>query len=70
MVKKIKKKRLKSLSDVRRYLANLVNETRSGQVDLDMAGKIGYLLNILKSIISEGDLEKRIEQLEEEVRKQ
>jgi len=69
MTEKFQKKRLKSLNDIRKYLSSLVNETRSGQVDLDMASKLAYMLNILKSIITNGDIEKRLEKLEEEVNK-
>lgn len=68
-VKKQRKqrKRLKSISDLRRYMANLVNETRSGLVEPSLAGKLGFLLNILKGIISDSDLEERIKKLEGEV---
>ena len=59
------KRRLKSLEDVRRYLANLINETRAGNVDPSLSTKLGYLLNILKSTISDSDLESRIKKLEE-----
>ena len=70
-VKKQRKqrKRLKTISDLRRYTANLVNETRSGLVEPSLAGRLGFLLNILKGIISDSDLEQRIKKLEEEVKK-
>ena len=67
--KKPRKKRLKSLSDVRRYLSNLINETRGGLVDPQLAGRLAYMLNILKNVISDGDLEQRIDALEKEVKK-
>ena len=63
--KKFRKKRLKSLNDCRKYLSNLINETRAGQVELSMAGKLGFLINILRATISESDLESRIKALEE-----
>jgi len=63
--KKKPRRRLKTLADVRRYLANLINETRAGNIDLIMAGKLGFLLNILRSTITESDLESRIKALEE-----
>lgn len=65
--KKPRKKRLKTLADVRRYLAALVNDTRNGLIDPSLAGRLGYLLNILKGVISDSDLEARIEALEKEV---
>ena len=63
------KKRLKSLSDVRVYLAALINETRMGKVEPGLAGKLGFLLNVLRAVISDSDLEARILKLEEEVKK-
>ena len=70
-VKKQRKqqKRLKSMSDVRRFLANLINETASGVTDPVLAGKLGFLLNILKGVISDSDLETRIKKLEEDIKK-
>ena len=63
------KRRLKSLEDVRRYLANLINEARAGNVEITLASRLGYLLNILKSTITDSDLEDRVKKLEEEVNK-
>jgi hypothetical protein len=67
--KKPRKKRLKSLADLRRYLSNLINETRGGLVDPQLAGRLAYMLNILKNVISDSDLEQRIDALEKEVKK-
>ena len=63
------RKRLKTLSDVRRYLSALVNDVRNGEVDPSLGGRLGYLLNILRAVISESDLEARIAKLEKEVTK-
>lgn len=57
--------RLKTLDDVRRYLANLIHETREGRVDPSLSGKIGYLLNLLAGCIKDTDLEQRLLALEE-----
>lgn len=65
--KKPYKKRLKSLQDVRIYLADLINETRAGKVDPGLAGKLGFLLNVLRGVISDSELAERIEKLEREV---
>lgn len=67
MEQKIIKRRLTTMSDLRRYLGALINELRAGQIDPSLAGKIGFLLNILKGVISDSELERRIEQLEKEV---
>ncbi len=61
------KRRLKTMEDVRRYIANLINRTESGDVDGMLAGKLGYLSNILIKIIEGGQLEKRIDLLEKEI---
>ena len=58
------RRRLKSLEDVRRYLANLINRTEAGNVDPSLAGKLGYLANSLAKIIEGSDIEKRISELE------
>ncbi|MDA3898364.1 MAG: hypothetical protein PF482_19685 [Desulfobacteraceae bacterium] len=58
------KKRLKTLEDCRRYLAKLVNNVETDEIDPPKAGKLGYLLNILISCIKDSDLEKRITDLE------
>ena len=58
------KKRLKTIEDVRRYLANLINRVESGLIDPAVAGRLGYLASILKSCIESGDLEKRLQELE------
>ena len=59
------KKRLKTMSDLRKYLANLINQTKDGQVEPALAGRLGFLLNVLKGVISDGELENRIKKLEE-----
>jgi hypothetical protein len=65
--KPLYKKRLKSLRDVRVYLAALINETRAGEVDAGLAGKLGFLLNVLRAVISDSDLADRVAKLEKEV---
>lgn len=58
------RKRLKTMEDCRRYMAGLVNRTEDGVIEPQVAGKLGYLINILISAIKDSDLEKRIEVLE------
>ncbi|MGA7878384.1 MAG: hypothetical protein WCA08_22180 [Desulfoferrobacter sp.] len=62
--KKPRKYRLKTLDDLRRYLARLINETEAGTIDPSVSGRLGYLCNILKSVISEAELEGRVAELE------
>ena len=63
---KPRKKRLKSLGDVRKFLSLLINEVRRGEVDAATGTKLAYMLNILRAVISESDLEQRISALEKE----
>jgi len=58
------------MADLRRYVASLINRVEAGDVDATLAGRLGYLANILKGIISDSDLEQRLEKLEEEVNKE
>jgi len=62
------RRRLKTMEDLRRYLANLINRTEAGEVESNLAGKLGYLANSLAKIIEGSDLEKRIEALEEKIK--
>ena len=61
------RKRLKSIEDVRRYLANLINRTEAGKIDAGLSGKLGYLVSILVRVLEGSDLEKRIEKLEKKL---
>jgi len=63
-------RRLKTLEDIRRYLANLINRTEQGKVEPGLAGKLGYLAINLAKIIEGSTIEKRIAALEKEVASQ
>ena len=62
-------RRLKTLEDVRRYLANLINRTENKKVDPTLAGKLGYLANSLARVIEGSELEKRVDALETQMTK-
>jgi hypothetical protein len=57
-------KRLQNAQDLRRYLANLINRTESGEVAVNLGKSLAYMSSILLRIIEGGDLEGRVEQLE------
>lgn len=61
------KRRLKTLEDIRRYLASLINRTEGGEVEPALAGRLGYLANSLARVIETNDLEKRLSDLEAKV---
>jgi hypothetical protein len=57
-------KRLQNAQDLRRYQANLINRTESGEVEVNLGKSLAYMSSILLRIIEGGDLEGRVEQLE------
>lgn len=60
------RKRFNTLSDCRRYLASVVNQVDSGDLDPQVAGRLGYLVNILVGIIKDNDIEERLKNLEKQ----
>jgi hypothetical protein len=60
-------RRLKTLMDVRRYLADLVLRLEAGTISETKARTAGYLSNILKTVIESSDIESRLQKLEETV---
>ena len=61
------RRRLKSIEDIRRYLANLLNRAENAEIDPNLASKLGYLAINLAKIIEGSTIEKRIESLEKEL---
>lgn len=58
-------KRLKTLDDLRRYMASLITRTELGKIEPTMGGKLTYMVSILARIIEGTDLERRVGELEE-----
>lgn len=61
--------RVESCRDVVRLLSDTINQVRKGDLDPRVANAIGYLANVLIRAAEQGDLEKRIEDLEAAVQK-
>jgi hypothetical protein len=57
-------KRLKTLDDLRRYMASLITRTESGAVDPAIGGKLTYMVSTLAKIITDSELETRVMELE------
>ena len=57
-------RRLKSLEDVRRFLAYVIKEVESDRMDATKGGRLGYLASILIRAVEGSDLEKRVGELE------
>ena len=67
---KMKKRRLKSLTDIRRFLASMVNLYECELIDEARLKTYCYACNILAGIIKSSDLEERLETLEKAVQGQ
>jgi uncharacterized coiled-coil protein SlyX len=66
------RRRFRSIDDVRRYLASLINrleDANDGQVDGQLAGRLGYLANLVLGAIKDSDIEARITALEERLKR-
>jgi len=70
-MKKMEKKhtRLNSQTDCRRFLARAINDTNSGKMKPDFLRAMAYSIKILAGILSDSDLEERIQNLEETILK-
>ena len=66
--KKPRRRRLRTLADLSRFMGSLINDCRCGDIEPALAARLGYLINIQKSILSEGELEARIQALETELK--
>lgn len=51
-----KKRRLKTIEDVRRYLATVVLRVESGELDAQVAGRLAYISNVLVKVIHYGEI--------------
>jgi len=60
----MRKRRLKSLTDLRRYLADALNRFERSEIDETRLKTIAYSINILSSLVKDSDLESRVEALE------
>ena len=58
------RKTLRTLGDVRRYLAGLLNRYEAKEIDEVHLKAAAYVSNILTSTIKDSDLEERIDKLE------
>ncbi len=56
--------KLDSMQDIKREMAKLYREARSGSVDIQDATKLTWCLQAVAKVIEGSDLEKRIEILE------
>lgn len=62
------RKRFGTLSDIRRYLADVLNRLDSGELADTEAKSRAYIANILASVIHESDNERRMSEIEKHLR--
>lgn len=60
--------RLKTLSDIRRFLARVLRDLDSNRIMESKAKALGYLCSIMKDIIRDSEFEQRLTKLEKEVK--
>ncbi len=58
------RKKLKSAADVSEYISGLIRRVELHKIDAAVAGKLGFLCNILLKSLEIGDFEKRLIALE------
>ncbi|MGB7061149.1 MAG: hypothetical protein WBF13_02200 [Candidatus Zixiibacteriota bacterium] len=58
---------IETTSDVVKLLNETINQVRTGQIEVKIANSVGYLSGICLKALEQGDLEKRLEALEEKV---
>ncbi len=57
-------RRLKTLEDVRRYLAHLIKAIEADEIEPAKGGRLAHVSSILIRAIEGSDLEKRVTELE------
>ena len=62
--------RLGSIEDVATLLGKTINQVRKGQIDPRVSNAVGYLAGIMLKALGQGELEKRLVELEAVVRSQ
>lgn len=61
--------RLKSLLDIRRFMARIANQLNRDVIDAGKARTLAYICSIMASIVKDADLETRIDALEKTIKK-
>ena len=64
------RRRLKTLPDLRRFLAAMINQLDAGKITEGRARCFGYLSATMASIIERSDIEARLDALEEKLERQ
>ena len=63
----MRKRRLKTLQDLRRWLADVGNRLENGKIEAAHARTVAYVVSVMAGIIKDGDLESRLEAIEKQM---
>ena len=66
--KKVRQRRLKSMEDVRRFLADTINRLNRDELDTNKASKLGYLCQVLARVVEGSSLDRRVSEIEKIVK--
>ena len=58
---------IKNTSDIVELLNETINQVRTGKIEVKIANAVGYLSGICLKALEQGDIEKRLEALEDKV---
>jgi len=61
---------LKSLADVRRFMAKIINQLHKGEIEESKGRTLAYMSSILKDIVKESDFEQRMAEIEKRLKDQ
>ena len=56
--------RLKTLADIRRFMAKIINQLHRNEIDESRGRTLAYMSSILKDVLKESDIEERVAALE------
>jgi len=59
--------KINSLKDIVRLLESTINDVRTGRVDVRIANSVTYLSGVLRQVMEQEFLEKRLDSLEKHV---
>ena len=57
--------RIKNTADVVKLLNETINQVRTGEIEVKIANSVGYLSGICLKAIEQGDIEERLDALED-----
>ena len=64
------RRQFKKLSDVRRYLGQVLNRFEAGELDAAHAKTVTYVCNTLSGVMKEADVEERLDKIEQQMKEQ